>query len=129
VAVDYARENFNTQFNRIGLNNDKWRSAISPCEFLSKRSKDPQVGSGQCNAVDVLCRISGNSGPSQHHKDVSIELFRLIDEFDRWGGVCKRVSQISAKTMSFVFACATVVGHELKPGFRRENFSIKKLHC
>ncbi|CAB4576057.1 unannotated protein [freshwater metagenome] len=41
VAVDDARENFYTQLNRIGLNNDKWRITPSPCEFLSKRSKYP----------------------------------------------------------------------------------------
>jgi hypothetical protein len=111
VAVDCAGENFDAEFNRIGLNNDEWRSVISPCEFLSKRSKDPQVGSGQSNPVDVLSRISGNGGPSQHHKNVSIELLRLINEFDRWGGVGKRVPQISAESMSFVFACATVMSH------------------
>ena len=128
VAVDDARENFDSQFNRIGLNDDKWGSAISPCEFLSKRRKDPQIGSGQCNAVDVLCGISGDSGPSQHHKDVSIELFWLIDEFDHWGSVSKRVPQISAKSMSFVFACATMMSHELKSSIGRQNFSIKKLY-
>jgi hypothetical protein len=125
VTINRARKDFNTQLDGIGLNNDDRGCAATPSEFVGECCEDPKVGPSECNAIDVLCGVSRDSGPSEHHKNVGIKLLGLIDEFDCWRSVSKRVAKISSESVCFEFTNATVMSHELESSIGRKNFSIE----
>jgi hypothetical protein len=125
VTINHARKDFNTQLDGIGLNNDDRGCAAAPSEFVGECCEDPKVGPSECNAIDVLCGVSRDSGPSEHHKNVGIKLFGLIDEFNCWRSVSKRVAKISSESVCFEFTNATVMGHELESSIGRKNLSVE----
>jgi hypothetical protein len=128
MTINHSRKDFNTQLDGIGLNDDNRGCVISPSEFVGECCEDPKIGPSECNAIDVLCGIGGDSGTSEHHKNVGIKLLRLIDEFNCWRSVSKRVAKVSSESVCFEFTNATVMSHELESSIGRQNFSIKKLY-
>ena len=61
MAVDVSREHVDTEFDRVGLDNDERRWAAPSAEFLGERAKDVKVLPSEVDAVDIERGVGGNS--------------------------------------------------------------------